>query len=154
VSYHKADEVYAEINAVIDLVQSNHTFLSSVERPLLIEHIFNMLVAGVTCLKHEGFREEREWRVLYAPKRLPSPFMKSEIETIGGIPQTVYKLPLDINVSDTLEDLDFARIFDRLIIGPSPYTWVQYEAFVDALKKAGIPDAETRVFVSGIPIRT
>ena len=35
-----------------------------------------MLVAGVTCLKHEGFHEEREWRVLYAPNRTASPLME------------------------------------------------------------------------------
>lgn len=154
VAYLKKDEVYAEINAVINNVQINRKFLSSVDRPMLLGTVFNMLVAGVTCLKHEGFGEEREWRVLYAPKRWPSPLIEQATETIGGIPQIVYKLPLDVAVSDTLAELDLSRIFDRLIIGPSPYPLAQYEAFVDALEKAGVPDAGARVFASGIPIRT
>jgi len=50
-------------------------------------------------------------------------------------------------------DLDMYRMFDRFIIGPSPYPWAMYEAFTAALAKAGIQDAEKRVFTSGIPIR-
>ena len=52
-----------------------------------------------------------------------------------------------------IEDIDFCNIFDRLIIGPSEYPLVQFNAFVDALQKIGIHDAQHRVFVSGIPIR-
>lgn len=154
VAYHKKEEVYAEINAVIDNVHKNRDFLCSIERTRLLGQIFNMLAVGVTCLKHEGFDEEREWRVIYAPKRMHSSLMESTTEIIGGIPQIVYKLPLDVTVSPDLAELDMAKIFDRLIIGPSQYPMAQYEAFVDALKKAGVPDAEKRVFISGIPIRT
>jgi hypothetical protein len=112
-----------------------------------------MLIAGVTCLKHEGFHEEREWRAIYAPKRRPSPLMQHSTETIGGVPQLVYKLPLDVNVSADLADLDISRLFDCLIIGPSPYPWAIFQAFVEELTKAGVSDAENRVHVSGIPIR-
>ena len=101
----------------------------------------------------EGFREEREWRAIYAPKFWPSTLMESSTEIISGIPQIVYKIPLDAKVSDRFTDLDFPRIFDRLIVGPTSYPWPMYEAFVDALKKAGVDDAEKRLCVSGIPIR-
>jgi len=75
------------------------------------------------------------------------------IEVIGGIPQPVYKIPLDAAISPALADLDFARLFDRVIIGPSPYPWPMYEAFVAALSDKGISDAADRVFTSLIPIR-
>jgi len=103
-----------------------------------------MLVAGVTCLKHKGFHEEREWRVLYAPNREPSPLMEHSTETIGGVPQIVYKAPLDSNVSQELADVEMSRIFDPLIIGPSPYPWVMYQAFVAALNEIEVPDASNR----------
>jgi len=154
VAYLNQDQVYNEINAVISNVQNNREFLSSVDRSMLLARVFNMLVAGVTCLKHEGFGEELEWRILYAPKRWPSPLIKHETEIIGGIPQVVYKLPLDAAVSDTLAELDISRLFDRLIIGPSQFPLAQRDAFIDALEKAGIPDAGKRVFNSSIPIRT
>ena len=44
-------------------------------------------------------------------------------------------------------------MFDRLIVGPTPYVWPMYDAFVDALAKAGIVDPGTRLFASGIPLR-
>jgi hypothetical protein len=123
-------------------------------RPTLVASVFNMLVAGVTCLKHEGFHEEREWRVIYAPNRLASPLMEPSTEVIGGIPQIVYRLLLDKEKSPNLAGLDLASMFDRLIIGPSQFSWAMYEALSNALAEIGVPDAKGRVFISGIPIRS
>ena len=116
--------------------------------------MFYMLVAGVTCLKHEGFREEREWRVIYSPNRLRSALIDSSTEVLGGVPQVVYRMPLDATRSNAIADIDFCRMFDRLIIGPSSYPSVMYEAFVKALEEAGVTDARDRVVRSGIPIRS
>jgi hypothetical protein len=80
--------------------------------------------------------------------------MESATEIVNGIPQIIYKVPLDAATSPALASLDFARIFDRLIIGPSPYPWVTYEAFAEALSNAGIADARDRVRASNIPIRS
>lgn len=154
VAYLQEQEVHAVIEMVIQNINSNCEFLRSVDRQSIVGTVFNMLMAGVVCLKHEGFHEEREWRVIYGPKRFPSPLLESSTEIIGGVPQIIYKIPLDSFVSNTLDDIDFSRMFDRLIIGPSPYPWPMYEAFVAALSKIGVPEAEKRVFNSGIPIRS
>jgi Protein of unknown function (DUF2971) len=153
VSYLTNAAVIDVIRLVMRRVRANEEFLVSVNRAYITNMVFLMLVAGVTCLKHEGFHEEREWRVIYSPKRSPSALITSSTETIGGVPQLVYKLPLDMGVSDAIADLDFSRMFDRLILGPSPYPWVMYEAYVDALRGAGVDDAAERVFTCGIPIR-
>jgi hypothetical protein len=129
VAYLREEEAQAVMADVIGNVRANVDFLRSVERALVVNAVFNMLSAGVTCLKHEGFLEEREWRVIYAPHRSPSPLMESSIEVVGGIPQIIYKLPLDREKSDVLADLDLARLFDRVIIGPSQFSWPMYEAF-------------------------
>src|SRR5215471_4824612 len=114
-----------------------------------------------TCLlqaspasKHEGFGEEREWRVIYSPNRVRSDLVDPSIETVGGVPQVVHRLPLDAARSEALADLDLYRMLDRLIIGPSSYPWVMYDAFIKALSAAGMTDAHNRVVVSGIPIRS
>lgn len=113
-----------------------------------------------TLTKHEGFHEEREWRAIYAPTLGayapalgPSPLMESSTEVVSGVPQVVYKVPLDASVSDQIADLDFTQIFDHLIIGPTPYPWPIYSVFVDELTKAGVANSAERVRVSGIPIR-
>jgi hypothetical protein len=154
VAYLTNGEAHETLQRVIENVSANLDFLRSIERPALVAIVFNMLVAGVTCLKHEGFHEEREWRAIYNPNRFRSPLMQASTELVGGVPQHVYKLPLDVMVSDLLSDLDLCKIFDRLIIGPTPYPWAMYEAFTDALAGAGLADSKKRVFTSGIPIRT
>ena len=53
-----------------------------------------------------------------------------------------------------LATLDFAQIFDRLIIGPTQYPASVREAFVDELERLGVKDAAERVWSSNIPIRT
>jgi hypothetical protein len=110
VAYLQEEEAHAVMTEVVTNVQASRDFLRSIDRQLVVRAVFNMLVAAVTCLKHEGFHEEREWRVIYAPLRAPSPLMEPSLEVVGGISQIVYKLPLDAKVSDDLADLDAARI--------------------------------------------
>lgn len=154
VAYSQEAEAHSVMAEVVKNMQAERDFLRSVERPVVLASVFNMLVTAVTCLKHEGFREEREWRVIYAPRRFPSDLMESSLEVVGGIPQIVYKLPLDARVSDALADLDVTRLFDRLIIGPSEFSWPMCEAYRKALTAIGVEQADKRVFISAIPIRS
>ena len=156
VAYLTEEQAHAVIAEVIANVGTSRDFLKSIDRQVVVQTVFTMLLAGVTCLKHEGFREEREWRAIYCPRVYPSPspLMESGIEVVAGVPQLVYKLPLDVNASPALADLDFSRMFHRLIIGPSPYPWPMFEAFREALIAAGVADAQNRLWISGIPIRT
>jgi hypothetical protein len=154
VTYLPEAAVYAVIHEVMDNLAPHQQFLGSIDRQLVIGAIFDMLLVGVTCLKHEGFQEEREWRAIYCPRFNRSPLMESTIEVVGGVPQPVYRLPLDVSVSSALVDLDFPRMFNRLIIGPSAYPWAMFEAFGEALTQAGVADARERIWTSNIPIRT
>lgn len=154
VAYLTQEEVHSVIEEVISNVSKERAYLQTVPPSVVVNYLFSMLMAGVTCLKHEGFAEEHEWRAIYAPQLWPSNLMDTGIEVINGVPQHVHKIPLDIGVSPQLEDLDLARMIDRVIIGPSPYPWVIGNAFVDGLRKIGVPNPEHKVFPSGIPIRS
>jgi hypothetical protein len=154
VAYLSESEVNAVIQEVIQNIGASCSFLRSVNRDVIVRTVLLMLVAAVTCLKHEVFQEEREWRALYIPKIQTSPLMESSTEVVIGVPQLVYKIPLDAKVSPTIAPLDLSQIFDRLIIGPTPYPWVVYDAFNRALDEAGVPPSAERVWVSNIPIRT
>ena len=140
VTYSTEKETHDVIDDVIKNIQKNSDFLSKVDRQMVVATVFTMLLVSVTCLKHEGFKEENEWRAIYTPKMNPSSLMKSSVEIIGGIPQLVYQIPLEKQLAPELSDLDFSHMFDRLIIGPSQYPWAMYEAFVDELAKAGVTD--------------
>jgi hypothetical protein len=120
VSYLPDSGLAAVMQQVTDNAEKNCGFLKSIPRQQFIQIIFVMFHAAAVCLKHEGFREEREWRAIYSPTIRPSPLMESSMEVINGIPQTVYKIPMDATASNDLADIDLARMFDRIIIGPTP----------------------------------
>lgn len=153
VAYLTEEQVQNVILEVIDNVKKRRDFLREVPRAVIVQVIFSMFQAAVVCLKHDGFREEREWRAIYSPAFWSSTLMENSIEVISGIPQTVYKIPLDATKSSGLADLDFSQIFDRLIIGPTSYPWAIGEAFITALRAANVSEEHTRVVASNIPIR-
>jgi hypothetical protein len=154
VAYLTETEIHNVIGEVIKNVETDADFLRGVDRQVVVSYVFQMLLAGVTCLKHEGFGEELEWRAIYSPRRSPSALVEQSAVVIGGVPQMICKIPLDCSVSPALAELDLAAMFDRLIIGPSPYPLAMYEAFKGALTAAGVADAGKKIFASGIPIRT
>ncbi len=154
VAYLSKERMHGVLREVIDNINSERTFLVNIDRTTLVTAVFQTLLAAITCLKHEGFHEEREWRVIHFPKRQPSPLIKQVVKEVAGVPQPIFLLPLDEGVSPALSAIDFVRMFDRLIIGPSPYPWPMYEAFTAALSAAGVKDPMSKVFVSDIPIRS
>jgi hypothetical protein len=154
VSYFTDQDIVGEIGTVTANIRDNRDFLRGLERNVFIGTVFAMFAAAVVCLKHEGFHEEREWRVIYGPKRVPSTLIESSVEVIAGIPQLVYKIPLENNSGAGISGLDPSDLVDRIIIGPSQFQWAMYEAFVTALDAAGVKNAASRVFVSQIPVRT
>jgi len=91
---------------------------------------------------------------MYSPHHLPSTIIEHSIEVIAGVPQLVYKIPLENNSAAGISELDINDLFERIIIGPSQFPWAMYEAFVAALDAAGVKDAASHVFTSRIPVRT
>lgn len=124
VAYLTEDEAHGVIQNVIQNITVSHDYLKSLEHQAVLGTVFNMLLAAVICLKHEGFAEEREWRVIYSPARLTSDLVEHSVETVVGVPQLVFKLPLDASISADLADIDLGKMLDRVIIGPSQYPLV------------------------------
>jgi hypothetical protein len=155
VAYLTEEETHEQVYTVMQNIREKQDFLQSVDRQFVVNSVFFMLLTGVTCLKHEGFREEREWRGIYSPHRTPSDHMKRVTKVVNGIPQIVYELPLDERLAPELSGLEFSRVFDRLIVGPTQFPVPMFEAFREALDKAGVsPESERpHIFISGIPIR-
>jgi hypothetical protein len=112
-----------------------------------------MLLNAAVSLKHEGFREEREWRIVYVPRIHQSKLMLFNTDIIEGIPQLVYKIPLKDSPADDVVGVEIPTLVDRVIIGPTAYAVTMAQAFVVALHNAGVVDPALRVVVSGIPLR-
>ena len=154
VAYFKKVEAEQWVPEVIKNISANADYLKTIGQDKMKQWLFLMLLLGVTCVKHIGFREEKEWRAVYCPQLYPSQIIKPTTQIVNGVPQSVYELPLDKNVDSQLENLDFARLFDRLIIGPSPYPLAMSDAFFRALSDAGVAEVEQKIFILDIPIRS
>jgi hypothetical protein len=154
VAYFTDVEFAEELHAVITQVAEHQQFLTSIGRPWLLASLLSMLTSAMVCLKHEGFREEREWRVVHQPARHSSQHISSTIETVACVPQRVHKLPLRSDAGAGLAGLDPDQLVDRIIIGPTQYPSPIIEAFASVLRDAGVKDAHTRIVISQIPVRT
>jgi hypothetical protein len=121
------------------------------------DRLFNAFLFAALCTKHPGFGEEREWRVIHTEQMHPSTNLTKEIETIKGVPQFVYKIPLrDIAGEGGQNGFHGAKIedlVDLIIIGPSESGLAMRDAFIHLLDQSGISDASNKVRVSGIPLR-
>ena len=86
VAYFSYEQVETELVRVISGVGEHCEFLKSVERETVVYAIFFMLMVATVSLKHEGFHEEREWRLVYSPQLRPSEFLRGSTQTIDGVP--------------------------------------------------------------------
>ena len=108
VAYLTETSVHAVIDEVTN-VRDNRDYLGTLKREVLVQLVFHIFISGIVCLKHEGFHEEREWRAIYTPKRWPSALIESSTEVVAGVPQVVYKVPLDESVSPLIADFGFRQ---------------------------------------------
>jgi Protein of unknown function (DUF2971) len=154
VAYFTDFEFAMQLNNVVTNIGENQAYLKGLERHAFGFHLRAMLESAAVCLKHEGFHEEREWRVIHSPVRHSGEYIKSSVETIAGLPQRVYKLPLRSNAEAGLTGLDPDELIDRVIIGPTQYPFAIYDGFVAALADAGVREPANRVVISQIPVRT
>lgn len=154
VAYFGYADVERELYAVIDNVKKNTAFLLTQGTQAITNTIFAMLLVAAVSLKHEGFKEEKEWRAIYLPDLYASKLMSRTIETINGVPQTVYQIPLEDNPTEDVTGVSIPQLVERIILGPSEYPFPMYQAFTAALEEAGVENSGSRVIVSGIPLRT
>jgi hypothetical protein len=156
VSYATQQEAFEDFDTVISRIRENADYLKGLDPNVVRATVFVKFLSGVVSMKHEIFREEREWRAVYTTVLGTAATLKIDhtVESFGGVPQKVYHMPLDKTVHPDLSALDFAEIFDGLIIGPTQYPLSLKDAFTEALEKAGVKDAASKIRISGIPLRT
>jgi hypothetical protein len=156
VGYFSQAKMQEQLDLIIANIGREKEFLTALPPDQLRVLALLTLRASHVGVKHEGFHEEREWRAIYGPVFWQSAIMAPlmTIEPVWGVPQRVYRIPLDIAVNPELREIDFANIFYRLIIGPSPYGAAMEDAFIRELRNSGVEDANNRVFRSEIPIRS
>jgi len=153
VAYLRETEFENELAKIVRGTRNNETFLREQGRQTIIHYVFNVFRSAALCIKHPGFDEEREWRVIYTPRVDKSPYVEKSIEVVSGAPEPIYKVPLK-NLPDIgYSGLEIPKLLDRIIIGPTKYPLVVSEAFTTLLSAVGMNNPASRVHVSDIPLR-
>jgi hypothetical protein len=154
VLYMRDNEVRRYLEQTIVSAKGQKDFLKSLPRETIVNSIFVLLMFSAICIKHHGFEEEREWRIIHLPGLFPSPTLMQESLTIGGVPQIVYKLPLADIPEKSLVGITIPEFIESIIIGPTRFPYPIFEVLADALGKAGVQDPGKLIRISQIPLRT
>jgi len=154
VAYLDTDEFNREFGLLAERIHQNRDFVKQLTQKQVIAYLFELFKTFVLCVKHPGFLEELEWRVVYTPVLKKSEHVGSSIESIGGVPQEVHKIPLANLPEYNLHNIEIPELVERIIIGPTDHQRVLGHTFTRLLEEAGCGDAAERVFYSGIPLRS
>jgi hypothetical protein len=154
VAYLQDQEVRSYLKKVIENIGNDRDYLKALKREQFQNFIFIVLLFSAICIKHHGFEEEREWRLIYLPGLITSHALTQVALTIAGVPQIAYKLALKDIPEIPLVGIEIPSFLDEIIIGPTSYPYPISEAFADALAKAGVDQPYTRIRYSEIPLRT
>ncbi|WP_444904998.1 DUF2971 domain-containing protein [Microbulbifer sp. CnH-101-E] len=153
--YYSDERLGAELEKILNNIEANVDYLRSLPEDIVWSSLAMTLIVLTLCLKHPGFKEEQEWRVIYLPELdTEDKFLIDSVETINGIPQIVYKLPFANNEQMGIIGLSLSDMLDSILIGPTQYPGVIHQALSRELRDGGLNDLEGRISFSGIPLRT
>lgn len=142
-----------EFEKVVLKLEDGTTALRRLDLTTCLDIIYRALRFAILSSKHEGFEDERELRILCSPFGELSDWIKRDVEVVRGIPQLVYKIPLENKQGMNAPALSLNRMIHKIIVGPTLYPNEVRAAFVHLLRTEGIEEPENRVAVSNIPLR-
>lgn len=153
VSYQDPDKFNQEFGKLATRVEEESKFIEYIGRQSVVNYLFDVFKNIVICVKHPGFKEEREWRVVYNPILKESKYITSSIEAINGIPQEVHKIPLKNIPEGNFYGATIAELIELIIIGPNDHQLVMGKTFAKLLEEAGCKNPYEKIRYSGIPLR-
>ena len=137
-----ADRIRAERNAVAEFGSAE-----------LKKFLLNRYILIAATLKHSGFAEEAEWRVVHNGMYGVPNFMTEEVQSVRGIPQVIKRLHIGGADSNPKSIVNISDIIDRIIIGPTNDPLIIKQAIIFELNRAGMGHLTKSIAVSQIPLR-
>lgn len=145
-----------EFLELVEKLEANVEFLGKFPHDILVNAGAYALQTASFSIKHPGFEEEKEWRIIHRPYEYASASMVESNICIGGIPQAIYELPFHNPTKGALFDipqLDLNEILDAVLIGPCAYPETVARALAGEMAAAGIKSPQDRIRLSNIPLR-
>lgn len=153
VAYLSREMFVQEFHLFLNGIERNAELVKSLGAETVIARMFDVFRIAMLCNKHPGFAEEQEWRIIYSPRFMASQRIKPDIQSIGGVPQKLYKIPLKNQPEENLTGIEIHEIVDSIIVGPTQFPVEIAEALVEVLTSKGMQDASKKVVISDIPLR-
>lgn len=163
VLYADKEQFSEEFKKIIDNIEANLTLIKKADIGLIYAWLIITFTLAIQATKHPSFHEEREWRIIYAPKVLKTfgdneeeKFLRipSENLSIDGVPQRVYKLPFRNYPEDGFEGATIPELLDKILIGPSDDYNVISQVYVEKLQSLEVGNFESKVVNTHIPLRS
>lgn len=149
VAYMTDAEFSVEFDRITNNIEANPDLIRQQGSKMVEAYVFRMLRFAAVSVKNPCFREEREWRLLYSPDLFGgSEDMIETIESITGVPQSVFSIPFSAP-----EGIGFAKQLDRIIIGPTQFPYPVANALLHELKRFGVEEPASKIVIADIPLR-
>lgn len=145
------NEIFSEIS---EEIRNNNPFLTQIGKEKTFEYMCNLLRHIAICTKHPGFLEEKEWRVLRTDGLDPCGSLELGVEIVNGVPQPIYKIPLQDDFERGMIGISIPALIKRVIIGPTQFPAAVWHALKTELENVGVTDAKDKIFCSNIPVRS
>jgi Protein of unknown function (DUF2971) len=116
---------------------------------------FRFIKSFALVTKHNGFEEEKEWRIIYDPEFDPDKRLVNQFSYFigprGAEPKLKFKIaPVP---GGAFESLSLARLLEFIVLGPSLSSPIAKSGFSRVLRGTCLKDFEDRVHASTIPLR-
>jgi len=153
VIYNDSEAFSNALLRIAEYINENSAFISTYDEKNIIGMLFHSFKTYALCVKHPGFKEEREWRIVYNPKLAASDHVKMEVQSINGVPQNIAKIPLKDIPEENFYGATIPQFIEQIIIGPNDHQIILGQAFSELLKNAGCENPDAKIKYSGIPLR-
>lgn len=151
--YYDYEEFADKFKEFVDKIEENIDLFKTITTEEALEFLYRKFLVSVLSLKHKGFEEEKEWRILYNNiVYIPDELVIEKFEMVNGTPRIVYVLNFE-QLNDFGYSTNLNNILYKIIIGPSDNPKQLQEIFIKKLKENGVTNAESKVVISEIPVR-
>lgn len=153
VFYGDQTQLEAQFACMLQLIKNNAEKLKKINKSELADAIAWKFHCSTLSIKHPGFSEEKEWRIIYSPSIHYSKELKDSIEIISGVPQIVMILDIIEMINNSDSKMGLTDLINKIIIGPTQDTDTIIPAIARALGEWGVDKPFDRIKSCGIPLR-
>lgn len=153
VAYLTSEQFLEGVDHSLSVIEAQIESFKELSEDDIIATIFWWFLAMSVSLKHPGFYEEREWRIIYFPEMERSGVIEEAVASVRGVPQIIQKIPLRDDEAVGLHGASPNSLIKKLIVGPSEYATTVRAALIQQLRDADVDEPEEKVTISDIPLR-